>query len=125
MAEDKLLAVFERILGADAPLNELTAFLRECRDENSRRGGDDEAFACAVAMQVLTMGLPVSGWKSVETDTGSSTTRMSKTARRRAEIEVEMSIPPEELQSIKAAAREKQKAAFSEITSAIKGGTRK
>ncbi|PZX26484.1 hypothetical protein H9N28_10135 [Rhodobacter capsulatus] len=125
MAEDKLLVVSERILGASDPFSELVAFLQERRDENARRGGDDEAFALNLAWWASQPSMPISGWKSVETDTGSSTTGMSKTARRRAEIDAAMSIPPAELQSIEATVRERQKAAFAEITSSVKGGTRK
>lgn len=125
MAEDKLLVVSERILGASDPFAELLALLQERRDENAHRGGDDAAFALNLAWWASQPSMPISGWKSVETDTGSSTTGMSKTARWRAEIDAAMSIPPEELQSIEATVRERQKAAFAEITSAVKGGTRK
>lgn len=49
MAEDKLLALCDRILAASDPFVELVAFLQERRDENARRGGDDEAFALNMA----------------------------------------------------------------------------
>lgn len=61
MAEDELHVLCERILGASDPFVELVAFLQERRDENARRGGDDEAFALNLAWWASQLSLPVSG----------------------------------------------------------------
>lgn len=125
MAEDELQVLCERILGASDPFVELVAFLQERRDENARRGGDDEAFALNLAWWASQLSLPVSGRKSVETGTSSSTTGMSKTARGRAAIEVEMSIPEAERQAIFAKVHKEQEDVFTAMVAEIRGGTRK